>query len=1117
TNPLTTRRRGWLVWLAFALVPGPLEAQHLAFVGSEIERYYRSLQSAGAVASHPWTLRPFSQRELDGITPPDSGHPWAWRFPRTVQPPERALVLSMVPPRATTYFNSTFPWGYNDGPVWQGKGLTTALSGGVAGRWGPLSLVIAPTVFWAQNLDFPLQANGFTDSLRLAHGRFPVTIDAPQRFGDQPYGRLDPGQSTIRVDLPVVTLGVSTANQWWGPAVAHPTILGDNAAGFPHLFLGTSAPIDLWVGQAHGRLVWGDLRQSPWTQNLPPAHRRFVSGLVGVFQPRGLDGLEIGGSRLLHDRWPEDGLSVGDFTKPFGAFLRSQRPVGTDSLNPGADPDNGLAAIWARWVVPAHGFEFYGEYAKEDDNWDLRDFIGEPENSGGYVLGFRKLWGFDRTSFWGLEVEHLDMRPSQYVLGRTGGTFYVHGRQRQGHTQLGQVLGSEFGVGGVATTVALDRYHPGGRWQVNWTRVLRQDFQRLVEDPSRRYRRVAALDPDGYDVIQALGAEVVLFRGPLAVSGGLTAMYDFNRNFGDDAFNLNAWMGMTWNAGPLRAPRGPEPRPGQGWAAPVGTPVFSLPTPALVDLNGIEVERQRLDQVLGRAETDGLLLRSPSASLGAVARRSGRPVVRPIEPRVQLVHNSGLPFSLNDGPLWAGAGSNALLTAGFRAEWGPVALVLAPQFAASANRPFTMPDPRLSPLALPAGRDSLSSPWHLRPGSIDLPVRFGTEPIHRLYPGQSTLQVTTGGMTVGLSTENHWWGPGIRNAIVLSDNAPGFPHVFVRTARPVRTALGAFEGRLLAGGLKESEYFDDDTTNDLRSTSALALTWRPKWVPDLTVGLTRAVYQPADGWGDVPLRLLDAVVTFPGSPNDKPLADSTQVPGPDQIYSWFGRWRFPRAGLEVYGEFARTELPGSLRDFLVTPGHTLGYTLGLQWARALRQPAPSTPGGVGAEAPMTPGLPVVRLQAEHTYLERSSTFRQRQVGTYYTSRAVIQGYTNQGQVLGAGIGPGSSSHWLAVDYVAPSWEAGLFGSRIRWENDALYTVPLLSPFLSYWCMHDVSLTAGVRGAVVGPWGAVSASLSTGTRYNTFFQNSLVCGRDFRPEQAVDTRLTRLEAKWALRF
>jgi hypothetical protein len=245
---------------------------------------------------------------------------------------------------------------------------------------------------------------------------------------------------------------------------------------------------------------------------------------------------------------------------------------------------------------------------------------------------------------------------------------------------------------------------------------------------------------------------------------------------------------------------------------------------------------------------------------------------------------------------------------------------------------------------------------------------------------------------------------------------------------------------------------------------------------------------------------LDALVSYPGRPNDRPLGDSTQVPGADQVYSWFGRWLFPRSGLEIYGEFSKTELPASFRDFLIAPGHTSGYTLGLQWAKAVA-------GGA------------MRLQAEHTFLERSSTFRQKPVETYYASRAVVQGYTNRGQVLGASIGPGASSHWLALDYVKGEprrgWELGLFGGRIRWENDALYTVRLPNPFIRPWCMHDVSLFGGVRAAIGGPMGTLIASLATGTRFNVHFRNYSVCGRDFKAEQALDIENTTVQLGWVV--
>ncbi|HET8713760.1 MAG TPA: hypothetical protein VFM23_08790, partial [Gemmatimonadales bacterium] len=173
----------------------------------------------------------------------------------------------------------------------------------------------------------------------------------------------------------------------------------------------------------------------------------------------------------------------------------------------------------------------------------------------------------------------------------------------------------------------------------------------------------------------------------------------------------------------------------------------------------------------------------------------------PDAPRFQTVtvYNSAFAFSLNDGALWAGRGWNQLVRAGVRARWGRVTLMLAPELVSSENRAYAVPS--------------------TRPYSIDLPERFGARGFSRLEPGQSTLALDLGAVTVGASTANEWWGPGIRNAIVLSNNAPGIWRGFVRFRR------GNFSARWFLGGLFESPYFDTSAANDRRAISAAQVTW----------------------------------------------------------------------------------------------------------------------------------------------------------------------------------------------------------------------------------------------------------------------------------------------------
>lgn len=432
---------------------------------------------------------------------------------------------------------------------------------------------------------------------------------------------------------------------------------------------------------------------------------------------------------------------------------------------------------------------------------------------------------------------------------------------------------------------------------------------------------------------------------------------------------------------------------------------------------------------------------------------------------------------MNDGAMWAGRGVNVRVSGGIDARRGRFHAVVAPELWIASNARFD----RIrdiskfftpSPPEIRYG-DGFADPWYAQPYSADLPWRLGSSALGRLWAGQSGAWYDTGPVEVGVTTENMWWGPGIRNAIVMSDNAAGIPRVELRTSRPRHTAIGDFEARWFVGALSESQYFDTTKANDVRSIAAAAVAWRPSFQPALTLGATRAVYATASGYGVVPLRWFD-VFTNTGHPADHQPRDSSLTPGGrDQLFSLFARWVFPDDGFEAYTEWARQELPRSVHDFVVAPTHSHGYTLGLQY----RKPAPAT-------------AATFRVQAEVTTLEQSGDFKIRPVGVFYTSRRVIQGYTQFGQPIGAAIGPGASSQWIAVDRLWPRAALGVTFNRIRWNEDvrSTYNWPA---YVSY-CNHDVSILPGIRGGRALAGGYLSGELIVGTRLNAFFQNQSGC-------------------------
>jgi hypothetical protein len=498
-------------------------------------------------------------------------------------------------------------------------------------------------------------------------------------------------------------------------------------------------------------------------------------------------------------------------------------------------------------------------------------------------------------------------------------------------------------------------------------------------------------------------------------------------------------------------------------------------------------------QLLGDTSVAGFLLRS-TTTLTPRLRAAGDTGVSRITwklfaPEVHYAHNNHLPYGGNDGPLWAGRGSNVSIRTGIGAQRGRVELFVVPEIIYEQNRWYRLADPPFAPvLQLP--RNGYGSPWHSTLQSIDLPIRFGlpNDARRRLHPGQSSLTVNARQFAFGVATENEWWGPAIRNALILSNNAPGFPHLFLRTANPLRTRIGTFEGRWLSGWLRESDFFDTISTNQARSISMLALTWQPPRF-GVVLGAARAVYAPAARSG-ITTALTQALSVFAdvGQPNAVPLCCDERTLGRDQLMSLFFRWVEPKNHFEFYGEWGRAEFPVSLRDFLVHANHSQAYTLGLQWL--------GEPGTWNGR---------LRAQGEVTYLEQSTTFRYRRVGSWYTSRPVPQGYTNDGQVLGAAIGPGSSSQFVGLDYIAPRWQAGTYLTRVRWLEDARSQQDPYLPTLAGehgWCEHDVSFLSGFRAAATTRIGTVKAEYSTGWRLNVFFENYRC---DTRQRRARDVR------------
>src|SRR5690606_33865461 len=227
----------------------------------------------------------------------------------------------------------------------------------------------------------------------------------------------------------------STAAQQWGPMHLHPLVMGTAAGGFPHVFLGTDGPRSVGIGRVHARYVAGRTRSSDYFGNRRDA---LVTGLVLIFEPGGLPGLEVGATRYFRMPWDSPESRSDQLLRVFEGFLKGS----LSSVD--ARRDEQFASVFARWNVPGAGVEVFGEYVRVDHSYDFRVFLLEPDDQAGYALGVRRVWE-------GLDGSLTTLRGEVVTSGSThrerGGARVSQAYQARpifrgigGHTHRGQLL-----------------------------------------------------------------------------------------------------------------------------------------------------------------------------------------------------------------------------------------------------------------------------------------------------------------------------------------------------------------------------------------------------------------------------------------------------------------------------------------------------------------------------------------------------------------------------------------------------------------------------------------------------------------------------------------------------
>ena len=387
--------------------------------------------------------------------------------------------------------------------------------------------------------------------------------------------------------------------------------------------------------------------------------------------------------------------------------------------------------------------------------------------------------------------------------------------------------------------------------------------------------------------------------------------------------------------------------------------------------------------------------------------------------------NDNFSTDYNNESLIPSTGLQSRFSFGVKAKIGRFTINFQPEIINAENNKVAEIDPSYSE------GNFFSRFYYMNINVIDNASRFGTKRFQKKYLGQSSIKYHFNQFTAGISNENLWWGPGINNSLVLTNSAPGFLHLTINTRKPISSKFGTFEGQVIYGildssgidpieNIRQQNYwagaYVPKVTTIKRNLAGFILTWQPKWINNLFIGFAGMHYFYAKPAKEDP----NLFYPYSSTPQTKKFA---------ALGSIFARYAMPAEKAEVYLEIGRA-------DKIATVFNLMGDTIPLGYTAGFRK-----------LFPLKNKLSFLELSAEITHLQLpdprliftpENPFSIPKTRSWYTNSRIRQGYTHNGQILGAGIGPGSNSQRLNLSWLNAFNKIGIHGERVIHNNDFYY-------------------------------------------------------------------------------
>jgi len=385
-------------------------------------------------------------------------------------------------------------------------------------------------------------------------------------------------------------------------------------------------------------------------------------------------------------------------------------------------------------------------------------------------------------------------------------------------------------------------------------------------------------------------------------------------------------------------------------------------------------------------------------------------------------YNTAAPYGQNDGAIWQGRGYNTSFTTGVRLEGYGFEATFKPQLSFSQNLDFEYIKPNYAAESNGVSTiyiDKASEYGYYGINFIDAPQRFGDKSFFTFDWGDSEIRYSWKTLTIGFGTQSIWLGPAQINPILHSNNAPTYPKIDVGLRKTEINIpwwdlyLGDLEFRCWAGKLTESDYFDNDESNNNNLISAFSINWALPWIFEgLTIGINRTMLSK---WNQIsPYTLFEIYIPWMRSVAGKDESDQRASITLDYL--------IPNAGFEIYLEWARNDFQTEDGNLLRYPFHTQAWSVGGKKSFYISK---LINGKILFEFSV--------LECSHDYMTTYPWF-----STFYAHHKVTQGYTNKGQWLGAGIGTGGNSQYLGIELLYPQGKTSFFVYRYNPDLDYVW-------------------------------------------------------------------------------